>query len=98
MKYRKILLISSFLILLLTSLFSQNIYILVLFSVLAWGVLPLDKYWDNKSILLLLFSFFYTIVIILEGRVKSGFLTISYLITPCIFYRLGNYLLSEYNK
>ncbi len=85
-------------ILLLTSLFSQNIYILVLFSGLAWGVLPLDKYWDNKSILLLLFSFFYTIVIILEGRVKSGFLTISYLITPCIFYRLGNYLVSEYHK
>ena len=98
MNYRRIFLLSSFLILLLTSLLSQNIYILVLFSVLAWGLVPFDKYWDSRSILLLLFSFFYAIVIILEGRVKSGFLTISYLITPCIFYRLGNYIISEYHR
>lgn len=96
MNFRKIILLTTFFAVLLTSLFPQNIYLLVLFSIMSWGLLPFRKWWDIGSLLLLLFSVFYTVWVILSGRMQSGFLSISYLITPVAFYRFGQYLMSEF--
>lgn len=96
MKSRKMVLLIVFFAVLLTSLFPQNIYLLVAFSVLVWVLLPLRKWWDSVAITLLLFSIFYAVMVVLSGQVKSGFLTISYLISPVAFYRFGHYLMTEY--
>lgn len=96
MKFRKIVLLIVFFAVLLTSLFPQNIYLLVLFSALTWILLPYKQWWDGAGIALLLFSIFYAAMVILSGQVKSGFLTISYLISPVAFYRFGRYLMTEY--
>ena len=96
MNFRKIILLTTFFAVLLTSLFPQNIYLLVLFSIMSWGLLPFRKWWEIGSLLLLLFSVFYTVWVILSGRMQSGFLSISYLITPVAFYRFGQYLMSEF--
>lgn len=96
MKFRKIVLLIVFFAVLLTSLFPQNIYLLVLFSALTWILLPYKKWWDWVSIGLLMFSIFYAVMIVLTGQIKSGFLTISYLISPVAFYRFGRYLMTEY--
>lgn len=96
MKFRKIVLLILFFTVLITSLFPQNIYLLVLFSVLAWLLLPFSKWWDGVSVALLLFSIFYAVMVVLSGQMKSGFLTISYLIAPVAFYRFGHYLMTEY--
>ena len=98
MKFRKVVLLTIFLMVLLTSMFPQNIYLLVLFSVLAWGLLPFRKWWDGAGLALLLFSIFYTIMVIMSGQMKSGFVTLSYLISPIALYRFGQYLMSEYRN
>lgn len=98
MNFRKIILLTVFFAVLLTSLFPQNIYLLVLFSLLAWLLLPFRKYWDGVSIGLLLFSMFYAIMVVLSGQMKSGFVTLSYLISPIALYRFGQYLMSEYRN
>ena len=98
MKFRKIILLTIFFAVLLTSLFPQNIYLLVLFSVLVWALLPFRKYWNSITISITLFSVFYTIIIILKREVPSGFLTISYLISPVAFYRFGSFLMDEFRE
>lgn len=83
-------------VVLLTSLFPQNIYLLVAFSAILWIILPHKKWWNNSTCALLLFSGFYSLMLMLSGQVQSWFLTISYLITPVAFFRLGHYLMSEF--
>ena len=96
MRFKKITLLIGFFAVLLTSLFPQNTYLLVLFSGLAWILLPYRKWWDGVCMGLLLFSIFYAVMVVLSGQMRSGFLTISYLISPVAFYRFGQYLLTEY--
>lgn len=96
MNARKIILLTTFCVVMLTSLLPQNIYILVFFSILALGLLPYRKWWDGICWSLMLFSICYTVMVILSGQMKSGFAAISYLISPVAFYRFGHYLMAEY--
>ena len=93
MKFRLLILIAVFFVVLMTSLSSQNIYLLVLLSFACFLLIPFNKYWDSIAAALIIFSLFYTIMIILKGEVKSGFTTISYLVSPVSFYRLGRYFM-----
>ena len=98
MRNRKGILLILFFAVLLTSLLSINIYMIVAFSVMVWLMLPLNKWWNGGTIPLLLFSVFYTSMILLGGHVESKFLAVSYLIAPVAFYRWGQYLLYEYRS
>lgn len=81
---------------LLTSLWPNNIYLLVLFSLTTYIVLPFRKYWDGISLPLLLFSFFYSIVTVISNQYGSGSFLISYLIAPVAFYRFGRWMMSVF--
>lgn len=98
MRYRKGILLIAFFAVLLTSLLPINIYLMVAFSAMVWLMLPLKKWWNAGTIPLLLFSVFYTCMIVLGGLVESKFLLLSYLISPVAFYRWGRYLLYEYKE
>lgn len=91
-KLDKILLLA-LLPVLISSLWENNIYILFMFSVICWFLLPYKKWWDEISIPLLLFSFFYVIAAIYKGEIESKFLLISYIISPVAFYRIGRYFM-----
>ena len=96
MRYRKAILFIVFFTLLLTSLLPVNIYIMVVFSVMVWIMLPFSKGWDGGTIALLLFSVFYTVMILLGGYRDSNFLVLSYLFAPVAFYRWGQFMVCEY--
>lgn len=98
MKIKQILLFTLFFATLITSLFPQNIYILDLFAIATFLMLPANKWWNRGTAALLLFSIFYAIMIILGGHMNSVFLTISYLIAPVAFYRFGHYALSVFKE
>lgn len=93
-KYK--ILLGLFFTLLLTSLWSNNIYVLVLFSLLAYFVLPNNQLWDTTSLLLLSFSFIYSIILLITGQVLSYFIVFAYLLAPVAFYRLGRWLVHVY--
>ena len=95
MKFRKLILLVLLFAVLLTSLFPQNIYLLILLSMSGFLLLPLKKYWDQIAIAIILFSLFYTIMVVLGGEFKSGFMTLSYLITPVSLYRYGRFMMDE---
>ena len=96
MKIRKNVILSGLGVVLLTSLIQQNIYILVFYSLLLWALLPFRKWWSIDTCALLLFTIFYTFMSIFGDQPPSGFVTISYIVTPVAFYRLGYYLMAEY--
>lgn len=96
MKIRRNVILSVLSIVLLSSLIQQNIYILVFYSLLLWALLPFKKWWRVDTCALLLFTFFYTFMSIFGDQTQSGFVTISYIVTPVAFYRLGYYLMTEY--
>ncbi len=95
MKFKKLILLVLLFAVLLTSLFPQNIYLLILLSMSGFLLLPLKKYWDQIAIAIILFSLFYTIMVVLGGEFKSGFMTLSYLITPISLYRYGCFMMDE---
>ena len=95
MKFRKLILSVLLFAVLLTSLVPQNIYLLILLSMSGFLLLPLKKYWDQIAIAIILFSLFYTIMVVLGGEFKSGFMTLSYLITPVSLYRYGRFIMDE---
>ena len=78
---------------LITSLWVNNVYILFIFSVICWIILPYKKWWDGISVPLLFFSFFYAAVIVYKGEIESKFLLITYIMAPTAFYRLGRFLM-----
>lgn len=96
LRFKYKILLAIFFIVLLTSLWPNNIYLLVLFSLLTYVILPTRKYWDNTAILLVLFSLFYSMMVIMTNQYGSGFLLISYLIAPVAFYRLGKWMMSYF--
>lgn len=91
----KILLVI-FIVLLLTALWAENIYVLVLFSLLTYVWLPLHKYWDISAIMLVLFSFTYSAMVIMTDQIGSGSMLISYILAPVAFYRLGKWLMDTF--
>ena len=96
MNIRKKILFFVFFAVLITSLVPQNIYLIVLFSILCWFMLPLKRWWDAGAIALLLFSLFYAIMVLLGHNVTSGFLLVTYAIAPVAFYRFGQFLMQEF--
>ena len=89
-------LIAIFFLVLLTSLWANNIYILVLFSFLTYLIMPLNKWWDNTSILLFCFSVLYSLILLLTNQVLSYFILCAYAIAPVAFYRFGRFLMTIY--
>lgn len=80
---------------LITSLWGNNIYILFLFSVLCWFILPYKKWWDGISIPLLFFSLFYAGVTICKGEILSNYLLATCMLAPTASYRLGCFLMKH---
>ncbi len=78
-------------VILLLSFGRINIYLVILLGVGTYIMLPIRKYWDNIAILLLVFSLFYSVTLVLDDRVDSWANVISYLLCPIAFYRLGQY-------
>lgn len=91
-KYK--LLIGVYFLVLITSLWPNNIYILVGFSILSWIILPIQKWWNIASVTLLIFSLLYAIMEFLNQEVGSGFILLSHIIAPVSFYRFGRYIMS----
>lgn len=85
-----------FFMVLLTSLWANNIYLIVLFSLLIYVYIPIKKYWDVQCGLLFVFSFIYSAMALMTNQYGSGFMLISYLIAPVAFYRFGQWLLSYF--
>lgn len=89
-------LLSVFFIVLLSSLWSGNIYVLVLFSALSYILLPVRKTFDYFSLAILTFSICYVLMLLLSDNVKSNFLLLSYLLSPLAFYRFGQFLIRSF--
>lgn len=89
-------LIIGFILLLLTSLWPNNIYILVLFSFSTYIILPINKWWDTTALLLFVFSLLYSAILLMTDQVLSNFILIAYAIAPVAFYRLGRWLLATF--
>lgn len=77
----------------ISSLWPNNIYILFLFSLANWVLLPYHKWWDVISLSLLFFSLFYCLVQYMNTGIGSGFVFISILIGPVAFYRFGQWVI-----
>lgn len=86
-KYKILLL--AFFVVLVTSLWSNNIYLLFAFSIICWITIPQKKWWDGMSISLFIFSIFYGLMLIINGKVNSIANLFSYMIAPVAFYRFG---------
>ena len=93
LKFKDKLLILLFVAVLLTSLWANNIYLLVMFAAATYIMLPYRS-WDKVCSFLLLFSLAYAMMVIMHGNYGSGFILISYVIAPVAFYRFGKWLMS----
>ena len=82
------------LLVLLLSLNGISTYLLVLLGGVSYVLLPQKLYWDNTTIFLLLFSFFYAFVIFMNDQIESWTNWMAYLLCPVAFYRLGQYFAS----
>ena len=96
LKFRYNILIGAYFCVLITSLWPNNIYLLFLFSVLCWGILPIKKWWDAISIGLLFFSLFYAIMEWMNDEIGSGFIFLSHLVAPVAFYRFGRWVMTVF--
>lgn len=93
LKFQDKLLILLFFVVLLTSLWANNVYLLVMFAAATYIQLPYRS-WDKVCSFLLLFSLAYAMMAIMYGNYGSGFILISYVIAPVAFYRFGKWLMS----
>ncbi len=93
-KLDKILLLA-LLPVLISSLWENNIYILFMFSVICWFLLPYKKWWDGISIPLLPFSVFYAGIVLYKGENPGWSFIFSMLFAPTAFYRLGCFLMKH---
>lgn len=85
-----------FFLMLLTSLDAHHsIYVICIFSTIAFVVNKLYENWDNTAWGLFSFSLSYVIILMIQGEVDSGFNLISYLISPVCFYLYGIYVLNK---
>lgn len=93
----KILLVIFFLVL-ITSLWPKNIYLLVLFSFMTYVILPTKKWWDPTAIVLFFFSSFYLMMTVMTNQYGSGFVLLSMLMAPVGFYRFGLWLMHCFHE
>lgn len=94
LSFKYLILLAIFFVVLFTSLWSNNIYVLVFFSLLSYICLPINKYWDGVTITLLGFSILYSAMTLMTSQYGSGFILVSYLIAPVAFYRFGRWTMS----
>lgn len=92
LKLEKILLLA-LLPVLLTSLWEKNIYVLYMFSVMCWLLLPYKKWWDGVGVPLLFFSVSYVGMVLYKGENPGWSFIFSMLLAPTAFYRLGRFLM-----
>ena len=92
------LLIIFFFMVMVTSLWPNNIYLLVIFSIITYFILPIQKWWNVSCILLLIFSLLYAFMEYFNMEVGSGFILLSHIFTPVAFYRFGNWIMSSLNN
>lgn len=90
----KILLLALFPIL-LSSLWLYKLYLLYLFAVFCWIIIPYKKWWDGISIPLLFFSVFYAGIVLYKGDNPGWSFIFSMLFAPTAFYRLGCFLMKH---
>lgn len=83
---------SVFFVMVFCSIWNVSIYIIAFFCIISFFYLPLKRYMDRTFFMLFLFSFFYVLLLLLQGNVVSWFSLFSYLIAPLIFYSLGGYV------
>ena len=98
LSFKSKILLFTFFMVLATSLWANNIYLLFGFSVLCWILIPQKKWWDGLTVLLLLFSLFYGLMIIMNGKVNSNFNLFSYMIAPVAFYRFGRWSMNIFKE
>lgn len=92
------LLILSYVLMLGTSIHPGNIYLILIFCLVASIYVPFTKIKDGINIWIILFSIIYALVVHLVISVESYALLISYIISPIIFYLCGRYFVTCYNS
>lgn len=85
-------------IMMYTNTYSINVYLVSLFSILSFIVLPIKKYVDKPAIFLFLFSIAYTIISFANGIVESYVQYSCHLLSPVIFYCFGRYTVKKLNN
>lgn len=93
----KILLVVFFLVM-ITSLWPKNIYLLVLFSILTYVILPIKRWWNSSALILFVFSLFYFMMSVMTDQFGSGFMLIAILISPVGLYRFGQWLMCTFHE
>lgn len=91
MPFKYKLLVLLFFSTLITSLWSDNIYLLFLFSLATWCILPFNKWWDGIGVTLIFFSFAYCAMQYMHDQTGSGFIYLSMIIAPVAYYRFGSW-------
>ena len=91
MPFKYKLLVLLFFSTLITSLWSDNIYLLFLFSLGTWCILPFNKWWDGIGATLIFFSFAYCAMQYMHDQTGSGFIYLSMIIAPVAYYRFGSW-------
>lgn len=93
LKFKYKILLIVFLMVMLTSLWPKNIYLLVLFSLLTYVILPIKRWWNSTALFLFVFSLFYSMMAVMSKQFGSGFVLIAILISPVGLYRFGQWLM-----
>lgn len=78
-----------FLVTLFCCFYDVFIYLLIIVTFLMLPVLLKKKYFDIELLLLLVFSIFYCLQLIMQDQIESGFNLISYMLCPSVFYCFG---------
>ena len=68
-------------------------YLVLLTSVCIFFMVPIRRFYDNQSIILILFSFLYVLISGFNGVLPGNTYVIGILICPFLFYLFGKYLL-----
>ena len=98
MPFKYKLLVLLFFSTLITSLWSDNIYLLFLFSLATWCILPFNKWWDGIGVTLIFFSFAYCAMQYMHDQTGSGFIYLSMIIAPVAYYRFGSWAICWLKK
>ena len=96
LKFKYKILLAVFLLVMITSLWPKNIYLLVLFSILTYFVLPIKRWWDRTALILFVFSLFYSMMAVMTDQFGSGFMLIATLVSPVGLYRFGQWLMNTF--
>lgn len=93
LSFKYYIVLSLFFATMLTSVFSFSIYFVFAFSVASLVLLPIKKWWNGTSLLLVLFSTFYCFNQYINFGLSGGFRFMSVLIAPLAYYRFGQWVM-----